>query len=138
MSEPTHTQIEQVLAACREKSSSIAESLNQCFGADWKLSVGTDAPVPYEADAHAAELQGPGLVVSLSAGNSTMLCLIPAGLPLPDWYLAPDEDQKSRLEAMAMEWSVNCLPSDAPAELFATHVSDNLWSTTLNCRPANG
>ncbi|QDT36426.1 FliM/FliN family flagellar motor switch protein [Stratiformator vulcanicus] len=103
-----------IVAACRANITVIAESLNQCFDEEWALEVsetasfteGAEANIPAEA----------GLVVTIDLSDETVVALVPASLPLPDWLSDPDESQSARLQTLAMEWSLNLLPKDAEAE----------------------
>jgi flagellar motor switch protein FliN/FliY len=114
MPDLTPASIDQVVQACRDKREAICESLNQCFDIQVRMVVGevqsleSAAPVP--------ELAGPGVVIAFSVGQSALLCLISAALPIPDWYTDPDTNQISRLGTLAMEWSLNCLPDDMIGE----------------------
>jgi len=96
----------------------IVESLNQCFDAVWTLSVDPECPfgpaeLGYDATAE-------GLLISLTAENQHLLLAIPKSLPLPDWIATPNMSQSSRLETLAMEWSLNCLPEELPCDQFAS------------------
>lgn len=96
----------------------IVESLNQCFDAAWKLEFG--APVTADLSDLGAAAGADGLIVSLTAGERHLLIALPGSLPLPDWFRQPNMSQTSRLETLAMEWSLNCLPEDLPCDQFAT------------------
>jgi len=114
MPELTTANIESVLQACRDKIDAISRSLNLCFDTDIQLAVGELQRSAAIGDSVA--WTGPGLVVAFNVGTSAMLCAISETLPLPEWYTHPSESQSTRLETLAREWSINCLPDDSPAE----------------------
>jgi flagellar motor switch protein FliN len=124
MPELTTANLESVLQACRDKIEAIARSLNLCFDTGFQLAAGESQPHATIRDSDACS--GPGLVIAFNVGTSAMLCAISEALPIPDWYTQPGENQSARLETLAMEWSVNCLPDDSPGENFVCRAVPNL------------
>lgn len=116
MSELTAANIEQVIQACQANLPSIGESLNQCFGTAYQLSLGDSLPVSGLDDFPV--LSGSGLVIAFEVGSAAVLCVISSELPLPAWTSRPDQSQTSKLETLAQEWSFHCLPDDLPGDNF--------------------
>ncbi len=109
----------------------IAESLNQCFDCKWTLAFGPAVPVDL-ADC-GPDAGAEGLIVSLTAGERHLLIALPVSLPLPDWFRQPNMSQTSRLETLAMEWSLNCLPEDLPCDQFASVYVQSLGEGLDQC-----
>lgn len=133
MSELNQANIEAVLAAIREKLPDITASLNQCFDTSLALELGESGLAAAVEQPAASE---PGVIVSLNFGSTVMLCAIARTLPLPEWYTAPNVSQKARLETLAMEWSLNCVPDDLVAERYVSQAVANLSEAIRSCRPA--
>ena len=89
----------------------------------------------WTSDSLSAELDGPGLVTAIEVGEQAMVCLIPASLPLPAWYLEPSESEQSRLQTLAMEWSINLLPEDLTAGQFSTVALTNIKHEVTSWEP---
>lgn len=119
MSHPlTEQNVEAILERCQETLAGLAESLNQCFDLSVQIEAGESGCwLPDEA---APEFQGPAAVAVIAVGDQALGVIIPAGLPLPDWYTRPGDSEKSRLDTLAMEWSLNMLPEDLEAGQTAT------------------
>ena len=120
----TSDNVEQIVAACRENISAIAESLNLCIDRQDRIEIG--GTTVWSAESVPAELDGPGLAVTLTVTGQSMLCLIPASYPLPEWYTHPGESEEARLQTLAMEWSMNLLPAELEAENFQSVAVENL------------
>jgi flagellar motor switch protein FliN/FliY len=133
MSELTESNLEGVVAACRENCAAIAESLNLCFDRQYRIEIGET--LTWTSDTLSAELDGPGLVTAIEVGEQAMVCLIPASLPLPAWYLEPSESEQSRLQTLAMEWSINLLPEDLTAGQFSTVALTNIKHEVTSWEP---
>jgi flagellar motor switch protein FliN len=101
-----------------DNAGALVESLNQCFDAAWTLSI--DAECPFSPAELGYDATAEGLLVSLTVDNQTLLLAIPKSLPLPDWISAPNMSQSSRMETLAMEWSLNCFPEEISCEQFAS------------------
>ena len=124
MPEFDEAQIERVIAACRENAGAIGESLSLCFERRYRVEVGES--FLWGSPEAASQVAGPGLLVSLDLSGAGMVCTIPATLPLPDWYTHPGESEQSRLQTLAMEWSLNLVPGDLEVTRFATLAVDDL------------
>jgi flagellar motor switch protein FliN/FliY len=120
-----------VAAACRENAAAVAESLN--LGLDTRVSLTPGEPVPWILAPEA--LSGPGLLVRLGTSEGGLLGLIPATLPLPNWYAAPDEFQQVKLGNFATEWSVLLLPAHVLAEIAEAAAVPDLLAAAETCRP---
>ncbi|MBI1345199.1 hypothetical protein GC163_02805 [bacterium] len=121
-----------VVTHLAEQTAILAESLNQCFDTSWKIG-------PAEQGDWAAvseSLAVPGTVCVFQCGPVAALMLVPGSLGLPDWYLTPNDSQKSRLDTLAMEWGMNLIPPELEAERTAGFGVDNLLELVTECRPA--
>ena len=123
---------DRLAAACRDSVAAVAESLDRCLGRTGGFVVGEvrswDAPPP-------ERLRGPGLAVSVVAGDSGFVALLPADL-LPEECDRPDDDRKARLDALAAEWSALLLPDDAAADATAAAAVPDLLEAAEACGPA--
>ncbi len=119
MSHPlTEQNVEAIIERCQETQAGLAESLNQCFDLSVQIEAGESGCwLPDEA---APEFQGPAAVAVIAIGDQALGVIIPEGLPLPHWYTRPGDSEKSRLDTLAMEWSLNMLPEDLEAGQTAT------------------
>lgn len=135
MADFSSTTVEGIVSICSENSAAIAESLNQCFDTKQTLTIGE--PADWSSDDAPSELAGPGLLVCCRVGDESLVCAIPATLPLPEWYTEPGDSQRARLETLAMEWSMNLLPPDIECEEFTTTAHDNLLTAMTQPGPAD-
>ncbi len=123
---------DRLAAACRDSVAAVAESLNVCFDRTGEFVVGEvrswDAPPP-------ERLSGPGLAVSVVAGDAGFVALLPADL-LPDWFAQPDDAQKSRLGGLSAEWSLALLPEGAAADATDAVTVSDLTAAADACGPA--
>lgn len=131
MLKPEH--LEQLIGHAAEAGAALAESFAQCFDLAAGFQVGDSELL--DDVGPSAGFTGPGLVVLVGFEDSAMAVLLPATLPLPDWYATPTDSQKSRLETLAMEWSMNLLPPDFEATSYATLKVDKLLDFVRGCRP---
>ncbi len=118
-----------------ENLAALSDSLNLCFDTHYQLKPGE--PVPWQAEHPTANLSGmPGLCVVFKPSDAGgYLITIPQELPLPGWYLEPDESQQSRLQTLGMEWTYGMLPEGFQEGAYSTLVSNDLitavsWSGT--------
>lgn len=134
MSELNQANLESAQAALRAKLPDITASLNQCFDSAATLEIGEAVPLSMLEQAVGNE---PGVLVSLNVGKTVMLCAIAKSLPLPAWYSAPNVSQKARLDTLALEWSLNCLPDELAPEKYATRAVPNLVESIRACQPVD-
>lgn len=125
--------VEGILDACSRNAEAITQSLNQCF--DLQLRLGAGDSLPWNADDVPLPYVGPGIAVVLQFGESSVACLVPESLPLPVWYTLPNDSQQSRLQTLAMEWSMNLLPPSLEAESFRTVAVSNLKAGLVEGAP---
>lgn len=123
----------QMTSVVTSKLAPIAESLNQCFDTSFTLECGVSQPVGSASPG--MDLLQPGLIVTIRVGDEFLLCAVPEALPLPEWYTQPDTSQQARLDTLAMEWSLNCLPDEQPGEEYFCDVVPALWDTLQQCQP---
>jgi flagellar motor switch protein FliN/FliY len=120
----------------RGQGGALAESLGQAFDGSWTLE-----PMPrtaWNSVAGGEELNEAGIVVALTVEDRTLLIAIPESLPLPTWIHAPDMSQRSRMDTLAMEWSLNALPESMACEVFSTVVVSSLTEALLEADPDAG
>lgn len=111
-----------VAAACRDNAAAVAESFNRCFGRSDALTPGD--PLVWEMPPEG--LSGPGLAVRIGTTEGGLVALIPASLPLPEWPVAPDDGQKSRLRTLALDWAAALLPDGVTADVVETEAVPDL------------
>ncbi len=133
MSELNESNVESVVAACREGISAISESLNQCFDTQYRLEVGY--LMPWGEMMPNDDFEKPGLATTFTIGEGAATCLIPAGLPLPAWYTSPNDSESSRLQTLAMEWSMNMMPADIETDAFETTAIASLKGAIVEQEP---
>ncbi len=120
----------------RGQGGALAESLGQAFDGKWTLE--TVATTPWNTVAGGEDLNEAGIVVALTVEDRTLLIAIPESLPLPTWIHAPDMSQRSRMDTLAMEWSLNALPESMACEVFSTVVVSSLSEALLEADPDVG
>lgn len=125
MLEFSQENVEAIFALAGENIAAISDSFNQCFDFEYRLELGESGV--WSPDEMDAAFQGPGLVVFFRLGEEAMVGLIPANLPLPDWYSNPGDSQLSRLQTLSLEWSMNLIPLDlGDVDEFKTYYVDSL------------
>jgi len=127
---------ESLVETCRENTAAIAESLNQCFNTEHILSIGEAAA--WSEESVPAPLDGPGMLVTCRVGEQSLLCAIAESLPIPNWYTDPGDSEFARMETLAMEWSMNLLPTDLECEEFFSSSHENLSAAIKKAEPAEG
>ena len=125
--------IEKILETCRENTTAIAESLNQCIDSTYRIEIGES--LAWSPDNLSPTFDGPGLTVGFAVAGQGVFCLIPESLPLPDWYTNPGDSEESRLQTLAMEWPMNMLPLEFEAEEFRTVAVENLKAVLVEAEP---
>ena len=128
-----HT-FERVISTSQENARAIAESLNLCFDRRYRVEICES--LSWDAAAVPGDLDAPGLLVAFQLDRQGLLCFVPESLPLPEWYTQPSESQQSRLQTLAMEWSLNVLPLDLEASQFRSLAVDNLKAGAIEANPA--
>jgi flagellar motor switch protein FliN/FliY len=128
--------VEAIFALAGESMPALSDSFNQCFDFKYRLEMGESGVwSPEELD---EAFQGPGLVALFRIGEEAMVGLIPANLPLPDWYTSPGDSQSSRLQTLSLEWSMNLIPMDlGDVDEFKTYYVDSLLTEVSQCAPAD-
>ena len=127
--------VETIFTQTGESLSALADSFNQCFDYQYRLEMGESGVWSPEELEEA--FQGPGLVTLFRIGGEAMVGLIPASLPLPDWYSEPGDSQTSRLQTLALEWPMNLIPMDlGDVDEFKTYFVDSLLSEVTACAPS--
>lgn len=133
MSELNESNVESVVAACKEGISAISESLNQCFDTQYRLEVGY--LMPWGEMMPNDDFEKPGLAATFTIGEGAATCLIPEGLPLPAWYTDPNDSESSRLQTLAMEWSMNMFPADIETDAFESTAIASLKGAIVEQEP---
>ncbi|QDT40088.1 Flagellar motor switch protein FliN [Gimesia alba] len=128
--------VEAIFALAGESMPALSDSFNQCFDFNYRLELGESGVwSPDELD---EAFQGPGLVALFRIGEEAMVGLIPANIPLPDWYTAPGDSQSSRLQTLSLEWSMNLIPMDlGDVDEFKTYYADSLLTEVSQGAPSD-
>lgn len=109
MPEITVEQLAAALEACRQNTAGLNDLVARHLDAPVALSMGESTA--FDAAALPAALYAPGLMVTISAGDQDVLCLIPSTLPLPNWLTPPNEEEQGRLQAFARELAALMIPA---------------------------
>lgn len=135
MSDLTQVDPQLIADACRENAAAVAETLGQCF--DLTATLAFEEPVPLgNADWSSIE-NAAGVAVNLKIGEQFLAVILPAGLPLPEWFQTPDDSQSARLQTLGMEWSMSVFPEDLFCEEYVTHAVEHLPSAIELAEPAD-
>jgi len=127
---------DRLVAHLEAQRMALAQSWNQCFDdARYQLQPRAEASL-YPATLPEA-LQQPGLVAVFEEADTGAVVLIPASSGLPAWYLTPTDSEKSRLDTLAMEWSLNLWPDDHAVERSGSLAVANLADYLTESQPAN-
>ena len=128
--------VEAIFSLAGESMPALSDSFNQCFDFQYRLELGESGVWSPEVLDEA--FQGPGLVTLFRIGGEAMLGLIPANIPLPDWYMSPGDSQSSRLQTLSLEWSMNLIPMDlGDVDEFKTYYADSLLAEVSQGAPAD-
>ena len=133
MGELAADNVEAVISACRDNLDPITHSLNSCLHSSYRLELGDT--LDWEPDLLGPEFGGAGIAVTFKVGDAYAACLIPQTLPLPSWYVTPDETETSRLQTLSMEWSMAMVPAEMEVEQFETLTLDDLGACVNNAKP---
>ncbi|QDU12081.1 FliM/FliN family flagellar motor switch protein [Gimesia aquarii] len=128
--------VEAIFTLAGESMPALSDSFNQCFDFNYRLELGESGVwSPDELD---PVFQGPGLVALFRIGEEAMMGLIPADIPLPDWYSNPGDSQSSRLQTLSLEWSMNLIPMDlGDVEEFKTYHVESLLAEVSQGVPSD-
>ncbi len=127
--------IEGLLSACASNVKALTESLNQCFDSAFRLGVGES--LPWSASEVSPAFHGGGVAVVLAFGTQSLVCLIPESLPIPSWYRRPNDSQQSRLQTLAMEWSMNLVPETMEPDSYRTVACSRMGADLERGAPAD-
>jgi flagellar motor switch protein FliN len=135
MSEFDPSGVEAILNALQENAAAIAESLGQCF--DLSVTVELADSGVWSPKDLASVWDGPGVATIFRVGGQAAACLLPASMPLPDWFRQPNDSQSSRMNTLAMEWGMNLFPADLEATETAGFGVTNLSQFVERCSPVD-
>ena len=104
----------QIFERCQSSTDAIAAALQRAFAGDFQVLFDDELDVPLTASN--SPLWGQGLVMLIGIEDTHLMLAVPeqSGL-LPDWYLATNPEQKSKLDTLATEIATAILPEDLPA-----------------------
>lgn len=128
--------LELVVANCRDKLPAVAESLR--LNIDFSSTLECGGQQAWDAEALPESMDGPGLLVVIEAAGQALVCLVPAALPLPDWYASPGTSESARLQTIAMEWGLSLLPEDIEPDRTEAIAVENLRECLVESSPAEG
>ncbi|WP_298863124.1 FliM/FliN family flagellar motor switch protein [uncultured Gimesia sp.] len=128
--------VEAIVTFASESMPALSDSFNQCFDLTYRLEIG-ESGVWSEEELEEA-FQGPGLITLFQIGEEAMVGLIPANIPLPDWYSNPGDSESSRLQTLALELSMNLIPMDlGDVDEFKTYYVDSLLNEVKQAAPSD-
>lgn len=133
MAELTDELIDQIFEGCRSNLADLTQSLSTNLSGEFQLTPGDETKGSEEILGKISEQ--PGIVVTLKYDGFGILCLIPADLPMPDWYKSPDGSQASQLQTLPMEWSAGMVPPELEAVEEKTITCENLRAHLETCQP---
>lgn len=123
-----------VVAACQQGAAEAAQALSRALDATLTMSVGESGAF----DAALAELDGPGLLVTLVVGSSGAVVLLPQASGLvPAWCQSPDPTSVSKLATLAQELGLLLLPESATATDFKATYAPSLRDAVAKTQPAS-
>jgi hypothetical protein len=123
MAQLTAEQIDRTIESCRTHLSESGESFRTNLDCAVRLTAAEPAAFAAEA---LTSFAGPGLAVSLSLGEQGLVLLIPESVQLPAWYREPGLSENNRLQTFAHELSLQLLPTDLPADRYASSFAPSL------------
>ncbi len=114
----------QVAETCNANLAELEAALLRGLDAQLKLSI--DQPATVDRDTSPDWLDGAGLILVLTLGQSAALLVIGQGSGiLPPWYTAPDATGRSKLATLAQELGMLLLPEQCtPDDSRAVQVDD--------------
>jgi len=74
---------------------------------------------------------GPGVAIRIDTTGGTILGLLPASFPLPEWHLQPNEDELARLAALGESWAAQLAPEDLSVERKCAEPAEDLSRVAL-------
>jgi flagellar motor switch protein FliN/FliY len=109
MAELTLDFVAEMVESCKAGADRAAAAFGQALDAQGQLLVGE--PGTLDMQALPKELDGPGLAILFTVGDSGALVLVPesSGL-LPSWYADPDPADQGKLRGLARELGAALLP----------------------------
>ncbi|MDQ3329344.1 MAG: FliM/FliN family flagellar motor switch protein [Planctomycetota bacterium] len=111
-----------IAAACAPRLADLTNSLERCFEGIGVLEPGESRAweTPPEA------FFGAGIVIRIETSGGTILGLLPASFPLPEWHLEPNEAEQARLATLALEWGEHLAPAEVAIERTRAEPIDDL------------
>lgn len=127
--------VEEIVTLAGKSMPALSDSLNQCFGFNYRLEMGESGV--WSEEELDDSFQGPGLITLFQFGEEAMVGLIPATIPLPDWYTDPGDSESSRLQTLALEFSMNLIPMElGDPDGFKTYYVENLLKEVTEGAPS--
>jgi|GEM_PF-981505 flagellar motor switch protein FliN/FliY len=122
----------QIFERCQSSTDAIAAALQRAFAGDFQVLFDDELDVPLTASN--SPLWGQGLVMLIGIEDTHLMLAVPeqSGL-LPDWYLATNPEQKSKLDTLATEIATAILPEDLPAPTISHQAVADLQNVLEIC-----
>lgn len=133
MTEVAATLIDQLKSACEENLAGVTQALNSSLGSQFSVSISGPEGGREQALQNAPD--SPGIAVVFEFDGQGLLVLLPEHSVFRDWYRTPDETQSSRLQTLAMEWSVALFPPEIEVGRFETVPTPSLREQLLASEP---
>jgi flagellar motor switch protein FliN/FliY len=123
----------QIATAGIEQLAELTAALEACFEGIGSLESGAvrvwdEAPEAFF---------GPGIAIRIETTGGTILGLLPASFPLPEWHLQPGENESVRLAALGDRWASLLAPVDATVESSAAVPAGDLSKLALQVANAD-
>ncbi len=116
-----------ISSAVIDRVAELTAALELCFEGVGLLEAGE--PRAWEEPPEA--FFGPGVAIRIETTGGTILGLLPASFPLPEWHLQPNEQESARLAALGDSWAAHLVPTDATVERNAAEPAQDLSSIAL-------
>ncbi|TWT88614.1 Flagellar motor switch protein FliN [Pseudobythopirellula maris] len=137
MSDLTPELAPEIFAACQANAEKASEAISRAFDGEFVLKAAE--PVDHDPEALPSGIDGPGLAVVFTCGESGAAVLLPAaeGL-LPDWLSAPDPAGASKLQALGEELGALLRPDSLAADGTRCEWVEDLAAALTRGAPVRG
>lgn len=116
-----------VATAGVEHLTELTAALEQCFEGMGPLEPGQ----PRNWDEAPEAFFGPGIAIRIETTGGTILGLLPASFPLPEWHLQPTEKEMARLAVLSNAWADQLAPADTTLERSTAEPAEDLSKIAL-------
>jgi len=124
MAELTPEIVDLVVQTCQAAAEEVAAAVGRAL--DVEVTASLREPGTFDPAEDLAGMDGPGLAIVLTVGESVAVLALPesSGL-LPPWYVEPDKTGRAKLDTLALELGELVMPEGfSPQESAAVAVAD--------------